>query len=255
MKHILAIMLSVGFLFTLCFAEEKLELKDQTDKESYSLGYWYGQTLKAQGMPFNLGVYTSGIQDALKGADPLLNQEEINKTILEIQARSAAARQKQLKEFSDKNLALGKAFMEENAKKEGVKTLPGGSQYKVLKEGSGRTAKAGDEVTVNYKGTFVDGTEFDNTFTSGRPLTIQVDKVIPGWQEALLSMKEGSRWQLFIPPQLGYGEQGAGYIPPNSVLVFDVDLLAVREGSGPQAGPQAGPEAAKPMDPASGKTQ
>ena len=247
MKHILATILSIVFLFTLCFADDKLELKDQADKESYSLGYWFGQSLKTQGLPINLEVYNSGIRDALKGANPLLNQEEINKTISEIQARAVAARQKELKEFADKNLSLGKTFMEENAKKEGVKTLPSGSQYKVLKEGSGKTAKASDEVTVNYRGTFVDGTEFDNTFTSGRPLTIQVDKVIPGWKEALLSMKEGSKWQLFIPPQLGYGEQGAGYIPPNSVLIFDVDLLAIREGSAP--------EAANPGDPSSGKTK
>ena len=228
MKYILAAILSIGFLFTLCFGAEKVELKDQKDKESYSLGYRFGQNLKYQGLPINLEVYTSGIQDGLEGTKPLLSEEEIKQIISEIQSRAMAIRQKELKEMAEKNLSQGKVFMEENAKKEGVRTLPTGLQYKVLKEGPGKTPKATDEVTVNYRGAFIDGTEFDSSYTRGIPLAFQIDKVIPGWKEALLLMQEGSKWQLFIPPQLGYGEQGAGPIPPGSALIFEIELLAVK---------------------------
>ena len=228
MKYILAIILSIGFLFGVCFAADQLELKDQKDKESYSLGYRFGDSLKAQHLEINLKAYTSGIKDSLAKKNPLLSQEEINKIISELQARTMVARQKELKEMGEKNMALGKAFMEENGKKEGVKTLPSGLQYKILHEGSGKTPKPTDEVMANYKGTLIDGTEFDNSYKRGTPLTFQMDKIIPGWREALLLMKEGSKWQLFIPPQLAYGQQGVGPIPPGSTLIFEVELIAIK---------------------------
>ena len=118
--------------------------------------------------------------------------------------------------------------MEANKKKEGVKTLPSGLQYKVLKDGSGKTATATDEVTVNYRGSFIDGAEFDSSYKKGTPLTFQVDKIIPGWKEALQLMKEGSKWQLFVPPELGYGERSVGPIPPNATLIFEVELVAIK---------------------------
>jgi FKBP-type peptidyl-prolyl cis-trans isomerase FklB len=228
MKYILAAILCIGFLCTVCFADEKPELKDLKDKESYSLGYQFGQNMKAQGVEINLEVYTSGIRDAHGGNKPLLSQEEIQKTISDLQKRVMAAQQKELKEKSDKNLAEAKVFLEENKKKEGVKTLPSGLQYKILAEGSGKTPKATDEVTVNYKGSLPDGTEFDSSFKRGAPATFRVDKIIRGWTEALQLMKEGARWQLFIPPELGYGERGAGPVPPNSVLIFEVELVSVK---------------------------
>ena len=228
MKYALTAILSLGFLFNICFAAEKLELKDQKDKESYSLGYQFGQSLKAQGVDINLEVYKSGIQDALGGKDPTLSKEEMQKTVLELQKRLTAARQMESKGIAEKNLAEGKVFLDENKKKEGVKTLPSGLQYKVLAEGSGKTPKAADQVTVNYKGTLINGTEFDNSYKRGEPTTFQLNKVIKGWTEALQMMKEGSKWQIFIPPQLGYGERGAGPVPPNSALIFEVELLAVK---------------------------
>jgi FKBP-type peptidyl-prolyl cis-trans isomerase len=228
MKYVLMIIVSIGLLFSFCLAAEKLELKDQKDKESYSLGYQFGQGLKSQGLDINLEVYASGIKDALSGTNPQLSQEEIQKTVSELQKRITAARQKELKEMSAKSLATGKAFLEENKKKEGVKTLPSGLQYKVLVEGSGKTPKATDQVTVNYKGTLINGTEFDSSYKRGNPTTFQLGKVIKGWTEALQLMKEGSKWQLFIPPELGYGERGAGPVPPNSVLIFEVELISVK---------------------------
>ncbi len=228
MKYALTTILGLVFLSSLCFAGDKLELKDQKDKESYSLGYRFGQSLKSQQLEINLEIYTSGLKDSLGGANPLLSQEEINKAISEIQARANAARQQELKKMAEKNLVQGKTFMEENGKKEGIITLPSGLQYKVLQEGSGKTPKATDEVTVNYKGTLIDGTEFDNSYKRGKPATFPLDRIVSGWREALQLMKEGAKWQLFVPPLLGYGEQGAGPIPPGSTLIFEIELLAVK---------------------------
>jgi FKBP-type peptidyl-prolyl cis-trans isomerase FklB len=130
--------------------------------------------------------------------------------------------------MAEKNLSEGKAFLEENKKKEGVKTLSSGLQYKVLAEGFGKTPKAADNVTVNYKGTLINGAEFDNSYKRGQPATFKVNGVIKGWTEALQLMNEGSKWQLFIPPELGYGDRGAGPVPPNSTLIFEVELISVK---------------------------
>ena len=228
MKHIVGAIVSIGLLFGVCSAADKAEPKDQKDKESYSLGYQFGQALKGQGLDLNLDIYTSGIRDALGGKEPQMSQEEIRATIMDLQKRTMATQQKSLKEQGDKNLAEGKAFLAENGKKKEVKTLPSGLQYKVLSEGTGKTPRATDEVTVNYKGSLVDGSEFDNSYKRGAPANFRVDKVIRGWTEALQLMKQGSKWQLFIPPELGYGERGAGPVPPNSVLIFEVELISIQ---------------------------
>ena len=134
-----------------------------------------------------------------------------------------------MKEKAARNLQEGKAYLAENQKKKDVKTLPSGLQYKVLSAGSGKTPKADDTVTVNYKGTLLDGTEFDSSYKRGQPTTIKVTDVIKGWAEALQLMKEGSKWQLFIPPDLAYGERAIGQIiPPNSTLIFEVELIGVK---------------------------
>ena len=229
MKYVLVSLLSIALLFSVCDAEEKLELKDQKNKESYSLGYQFGQNLKLQGVDINLDVYTSGIKDAVGGKEPQMSQEDIRATVTGLQQRLQAARQKELKETAAKNVEEGKKFLAENQKKEGIKTLPSGLQYKVIAEGSGKTPQATDTVTVNYKGTLIDGTEFDSSYKRSRPATFKVNGVIKGWTEALELMKEGSKWQLFIPPQLAYGERGAGRdIGPNATLIFEVELIAIK---------------------------
>lgn len=228
MKYAVTILISLILLSSVCYADEKLELKEQKDKESYSLGYQFGQNLKSQGVDINLDIYTSGIRDALGGKDSLMSQEEIRATIEELQKRVMAARQKELKEKAEKNLAESKAFLEGNKRKEGIKTLPSGLQYKVLVEGSGKTPKSTDTVTVHYRGTLINGSEFDSSYKKGQPSTFQVNGVIRGWSEALQLMKGGSKWQLFIPPELAYGESAAGgQIPPNSTLIFEVELISV----------------------------
>jgi FKBP-type peptidyl-prolyl cis-trans isomerase FklB len=228
MKYVLATVLGMGLLCGTCFGAEKMELKEKKEKESYSMGYQFGKSLKAQELELNLDVYTRGIRDSLAGVAPVLPQEEMNKTLTEVQARAIAARQKELKEKAEKSLAEGKAFMEANKKKEGVVTLPSGLQYRVLKEGSGKMPKATDEVTVNYRGTFIDGKEFDSSYRAGKPVTFQVDKAVAGWQEALTLMKEGAKWQLFIPPELAYGDQQRGPIPASSTVILELELVKVK---------------------------
>jgi FKBP-type peptidyl-prolyl cis-trans isomerase FklB len=145
-----------------------------------------------------------------------------------VQKTVAAAQNQKNKAQVEKNLAEGRVFLAENAKKAGVKTLPSGLQYKVIKEGFGAMPIATDTVTVHYRGTLIDGTEFDSSYSRGKPATFRVDGVIAGWTEALQLMKEGARWQLFIPPNLAYGEKGAGSkIPPNSSLIFDEEIWDV----------------------------
>jgi FKBP-type peptidyl-prolyl cis-trans isomerase FklB len=216
-------------LFGVCSAADKLELKDQKDKESYSLGYQFGMSLKMQGVDINLDAYASAIRDALGGKEPRMSSEEMQSTVMGFRQRMADAQQKALKDQGEKNLAEGKSFLAENTKKTGVKTLPSGLQYKVLSEGAGKTPKKSDTVTVHYRGTFMNGTEFDSSIARGQPATFKVDGVIPGWTEALQLMKEGAKWQLFIPAELAYGEKGMPpRIPPQSALVFDVDLISVQ---------------------------
>ncbi len=224
--------LGICLLASVCWADEQATLKDQKDRESYSLGYQFGQSLKQQGLDIDLDVYTAAIRDALGPKKPLMSQDEIRLTISELQKRVMAARQNELKEKAEKNFIEGKAFLEKNREKEGVKTLPDGLQYKVLAEGPGNTPKATDTVQVNYRGTFIDGTEFDSSYKRGQPATFQVDGVIKGWTETLQLMKVGSKWQLFIPPYLAYGERGMGRIPPNSTLIFEIELLSIGDGTG-----------------------
>jgi len=229
MKHWLITLVVAGLVSSVCLAGEKLELKDQKDKDSYSLGYQFGQNLKIQELDINLEVYTAGIRDALVGKEPQMSSEEIRSTIINLRQKVMAAQQKAFKEQAERNLSEGKAFLAENGKKEGVKTLPSGLQYKVVSEGSGKTPKATDTVTVHYRGTLINGTEFDSSHKRGEPTTFQVDGVILGWKEALQLMKEGAKWQLFVAPELAYGDRGQSpRIPPCSTLVFEVELISVK---------------------------
>jgi len=229
MKHIVAAAVIVGLLFGVCSAADKTELKDQRDKESYSLGYQFGEGLRTQGMEVNIDVYVSAVRDALGGKEPQLSAEEMRSIMTGLRQKVAAAQQKSLKEQGDKNLAEGKAFLAENGKKKEVKTLPSGLQYKVLSEGTGKTPKKSDTVTVHYRGTLINGTEFDSSISRGQPATFKVSGVIPGWTEALQLMKEGAKWQLFVPPDLAYGERGMPpRIAPQSTLIFEVELISVK---------------------------
>jgi FKBP-type peptidyl-prolyl cis-trans isomerase FklB len=200
---------------------------DPKDRESYGLGYQLGTSLKNQHTSVNLDAYVAGLREALAGTESQVSTEERRTAVSELRSKALAAQQAGSKDRAEKNRAAGQAFLEENKSKEGVVVLPSGVQYRVLTEGSGRPPSAGDTVAVNYRSSLVDGTEFANSYKQRRPVTISLARVIPGWREALLLMKEGSKWQIFIPSDLAYGPKGGSGIEPNSTLVFEVELLHV----------------------------
>jgi len=226
MKSRLIVILGILLLVSQVNAQEKLVLKDQKDKISYIVGMDIGNNLKKQSIGVNTKVLAKGIEDALAGAKPLLTEQEIQETMMAFQKEMLAKQA----EVAKKNKTEGEAFLAENKKKEGVKTLPSGLQYKVIKAGTGKKPKSSDTVTVNYRGTLIDGTEFDSSYKRGQPATFQVTGVIPGWTEALQLMQEGAKWQLFVPSNLAYGERGAGgVIGPNATLLFEIELISVQE--------------------------
>lgn len=230
--RITVLTLVIGLVLTAgCVAEEKekkVELNDLKSKFSYSYGLNLGQNFKLQEMDVDLDVFRKGIEDGLSGAEPMLTAEEIEQIKQEVQEEVTAKAKARAEAKAAKNKEEGDAFLAENAKKEGVVTTDSGLQYKVIEEGTGPSPSVVDKVTVHYKGTLVDGTEFDSSERRGMPATFPVGGVIPGWTEALQLMKEGAKWQLFVPSALAYGERGAApVIEPNSVLVFDVELVKV----------------------------
>ena len=224
-------MVAVGLALILSFCTpEKIELKDDKAKESYSVGYQFGQNLKKLETDLDAEVLSAAIRDALSGKESRLTDEEMRAAVASLQERTVAVMQASIKEKAQKNLAEGEKFLAENKTKEGIKTTDSGLQYKVLEEGEGPSPKAGDTVTVHYRGTLVDGTEFDSSYQRGEPATFPLTGVIPGWTEALQLMKKGSKWVLFIPSELAYGERGAGNrIPPNSTLIFEVEMISYQE--------------------------
>jgi FKBP-type peptidyl-prolyl cis-trans isomerase FklB len=222
----------VGLLLTgISFADEKPELATDKEKINYSIGYQIGGDFKRQGVELDPDLVVKGIQDAVQGKTPRMTATEMRKTLVDLKKKIEADDRKERREKAEKSRAEGEAYLAQNAKKDGVVALPSGLQYKVLAEGKGKSPAPTDNVTVHYRGTLVDGTEFDNSDKRGKPATFQADRVIAGWKEALLLMKEGAKWQLFVPSKLGYGERGAGSkIPPNSALIFEVELISVHGG-------------------------
>ncbi|NNF01910.1 MAG: FKBP-type peptidyl-prolyl cis-trans isomerase [Bacteroidia bacterium] len=209
---------------------KKEEVKDQfdvpsytkADSLSYSLGMSIGSNLKQQPIDgFNGEAFKTGVMDAYKGKQTMMTEEESSQML------SAYFTMKQ-QEVKKENLEKGMAFLEENKKQEGVQVLPSGLQYKVVKKGEGPKPTTSDQVTTHYHGTLIDGTIFDSSVERGEPATFPVSGVIKGWTEALQLMNVGSKWQLFIPPDLAYGERGAGAaIGPNATLVFEVELISI----------------------------
>jgi FKBP-type peptidyl-prolyl cis-trans isomerase FklB len=230
MKKLFAALICIGLFVGVSKAEEKQVLKDQNDRTSYSIGYQIGGDLKRQGVGVNPELMVKGVQDAMGGKEPLMTLEEMQKELVVLKQRIVAAQQEEQKKAAAKNLAEGEAFLAENAKKEGVKTLPSGLQYQVLKEGEGTPPKATDTVTVQYRGTLIDGTEFDSSYSRGQPATFPLNRVIKGWTEGVQLMKPGAKYKFFIPPNLAYGAHGAGpKIGPESTLIFEVELISVNE--------------------------
>jgi len=204
-------------------------LQGEKEKLSYGIGMDIGATLKRQSIEVDVESLARGIRDSYSGDNTLLTVEESRELILEYQRKVAERQAAAMKLAGEKNRAEGEKFLAENATKEGVKVLPSGLQYEVITPGTGRSPKLSDTVTTHYRGTLIDGTEFDSSYRRGEPATFPVSGVIAGWTEALQLMKEGAKWRIFVPPNLAYGERGAGRaIGPNATLIFEVELISVK---------------------------
>lgn len=245
----LIICLSAVLVASIGLAQDKAQqkdqspLKDQKEKASYAIGLELGNSLKKGNMEVSTETLLKGLKDGISGAKPLLNEDQVKETMAALQKEMMEKQQAAQKEAGEKNKAAGEKFLAENKTKEGVKTTASGLQYKVLKEGSGESPKETDTVVTNYRGTTLDGTEFDSSFKRNEPATFPVNRVIKGWTEALLLMKPGSKYQLFIPSALAYGDRGVGKdIGPNATLIFEVELLSIKP-----------PEAASPAPGANNK--
>jgi FKBP-type peptidyl-prolyl cis-trans isomerase FklB len=233
MKAITTAALALGLLAgSASAADPKMTLKDNKDKVSYSIGLNIGKSMKQEGLDINPDALAAAMKDVFSGAKPQLTDEEVQAVMQEFQKEMMAKRMKGQQEGLTKNKAEGEKFLADNKKKEGIKTTASGLQYKVIKDGTGKTPKATDTVSTHYRGTLISGKEFDSSYKRGEPAEFPVNGVIKGWTEALQLMKEGAKWQLFIPSDLAYGERGAGQdIGPNSTLIFDIELLSVKAGN------------------------
>lgn len=210
-----------------------------------NIGSGLGQNLKKQNVEFDPALVADGLKAALSGSKTLLTIDEAQAVLKKVNTEVQKEQMAKMKEAAEKNKADGEAFLAANKDKEGVVTLPSGLQYKILTEGTGPKPTANDTVICNYRGTLIDGKEFDSSFKRGQPATFPVSGVIKGWTEALQMMPVGSRWELFVPPSLAYGEQGVGNdIQPNSVLIFEVDLTGIKEKN--EAKPEEKKEEPKP---------
>ena len=248
MKKLLVTMCCLGVAAPL-FADGTNQLADEKSRVSYAIGMMTGHQWKAQDIDFDPDTYARGIKDALAGGTTLLTQEEAQQTIDAFKKEFTAKQQQKRLELTAKNKAAGEAFLATNKNTAGIKflnvTLGDGKtselQYLVLTAGTGAVPAPSDTVSVNYRGTLLDGTEFDSSYKRGQPASFPVGGVIRGWTEALKTMPVGSKWKLFIPSELAYGEQGNRGIPPNSTLIFEVELLSTQATPPPPAPVAAAP--------------
>ncbi len=223
-------LLGAGLLAGVAVAQDAPALKSPKEKLSYALGMDLGNQLRKQSIEVDAAIFTQGLKDAISAGKTLLTEEEARATITELQNELRKKQTEAAKVLGDKNKKEGDAFLAANKAKEGVVTLESGLQYKIMKTGDGKKPTADDTVVCNYRGTLIDGTEFDSSYKRNQPATFQVKGVIKGWTEALQLMPAGSKWQLFIPSSLAYGERGAGgSIGPNATLLFEVELISVKD--------------------------
>jgi len=245
MKKIILTLICVSTAAPL-WADGTLQLSDDKSKVSYAIGMAYGQNLfKRMGLGTNdidIDTLVQGMKAIQSGTTPLLTEDEMQTTLKAAQKEFAAKQQAVREKEAAKNKADGDAFLAANQKNAGVVTLPDGLQYLVVTNGTGPVPAPGDRVSVNYRGTLIDGTEFDSSYKRGQPAEFPVTAVIHGWTEALEKMPIGSKWKLFIPPDLAYGEHGRPGIPPNSVLIFDIELLGTKATP-----PPAAPASSQPL--------
>jgi FKBP-type peptidyl-prolyl cis-trans isomerase FklB len=217
-------------------SQTALALTTSKDKFSYALGMNLGTSLHRQSVPVDPNILLRGLKDSLAGGKTLLTEDQAKAALTEVQNEMRKKQQEQMQAAGEANKKEGEAFLAANKGKDGVVTLPSGLQYQVLTQGTGPKPAAADTVVCNYRGTLINGTEFDSSYKRGQPATFPVGRVIKGWTEALPLMPVGSKWQLFIPSDLAYADRGAGPdIGPNATLIFEVELLSIQPPSPPKA--------------------
>ncbi len=217
---------SVALFISACDKSQFAKVETLDQKAAYSIGFNWGSALAAQTQGIDIDVVVAGLKDGFNGKEEKLDAQQRKEAM---RAYAESMQDNMLKKFEDKNKAAGKAFLEENKTKEGVVETESGLQYKIISEGTGPTPKATDTVRVNYKGTLIDGSVFDES-AEGKPIEFPLNRVIPGWTEGIQLLKEGGKAELYIPENLAYGKGGSGRIEPYSTLVFEVELLKVIPG-------------------------
>jgi len=236
MRVLLIALLTLGGAWNLPAAEDS-PFKSLKEKASYALGADLGKKLKQNGAEIDTDVYMKALKEAMSGAKPLMTDEQMAETM---RAFSADLKTRLL----DKNKKEGESFLAENKKKEGVQTTASGLQYQIVTKGTGKLPTSNDTVVCHYRGTLISGEEFDSSYKKGEPIEFRATGVIRGWTEALLMMPVGSKWKLAIPSDLAYGERGQRGIPPNAALLFDIELVSIKDPSAvpaPAANPAANP--------------
>ena len=230
MKSFITILVSLLLLPMALFAQQKATLQTMKGKVSYSIGVDIGRNMKRQLIEVDLDLLMRGVKDGLGAEKCALTDSAMQVTMKAWQKEMMAKMNEAQKIAGEKNKKEGDAFLAENKKKAGVITLPSGLQYKILKDGTGKSPKATDTVVTHYRGTLISGKEFDSSYKRGQPATFPVNQVIAAWTEALQKMKVGSKWQLFVPSELGYGPNGAGQdIGPDATLIFEVELIDIKK--------------------------
>lgn len=226
MKKFLIVFLLLTVAVGTVYAEDTL--KTQQEKVGYAIGMNIATNMMQQKLDIDADQLAAGLTAVLKGEETVLSREEMGQILTAFQQEMQMKQMAEMAAEAAKNEKLSQEYLEKNAKLDGVVTLESGLQYKIIKSGEGASPKADSKVQVHYRGTLLDGTEFDSSYKRGEPASFPVNGVIPGWTEALQLMKEGAKWQLVIPADLAYAERGAPpMIPPNATLIFDVELLKI----------------------------
>ena len=226
MLYKLLFLVAITTYYSLAHAREELTIENETDRFSYSLGHQVGRDFRGQNVELSPNALMQGLMDAARVGEPLLSPVEMHALLVNMKKQIQITEVREKRQKAEQYRENGRKFLAENAKDKDIKTLPSGMQYRVIREGQGKSPKPMDTVTVNYRGMLISGREFDSSFREGKPAQYRVDKVMPGWTEALQKMQEGATWQLFIPSNLGYRRRGP---LANRTLIYEIELIAINE--------------------------